>query len=300
MNLCYNKSNSWENMLKGIADKNDVEFCNCNPFPLEFEGLVNQILAKRIDPSDKIYDELKKKVAEQLVSQTLRKDDLHKMYVSLPVNHILTTNYDYILERAYENDFNRPSKTSGEETKYSLHRKIELDRKCFHHIHGEAKYPSTLCLGYEHYVGYLTKMREYLRAEQKVSKRFDGNAVTLRPPKINKDGKTEQEKPSWLNLFFTHDVYIVGLGLAPCEIDLWWLLTYRAYLYHTNDSGLRNIMKNRIVIYNSKYKYKNLLENLHVKCKDVEVKDGDYLSAYETIHQMIEKSIEKRGEQDEN
>jgi len=212
------------------------------------------------------------------------------MFVSLPTNDILTTNYDYTFERAYKNEFDRPSKTSGEETKYSLYRKITLDSKCFYHIHGEAKYHTTLCLGYEHYVGYLAKMREYLRAEPRVSKRFDGNVVALR---TIDDGREEQEKFSWLNLFFTHDVYIVGLGLAPCEIDLWWLLTYRAYLYYTNDSGLQNIMKNRITIYNSEYK--KLLKNLHVECEDVEVANSDYLATYKAIHQRIEKTIEERG-----
>jgi hypothetical protein len=33
---------------------------------------------------------------------------------------------------------------------------------------------------------------------------------------------------SWIDLFFTKDIYIFGLGLDFVESDLWWLLTYRA------------------------------------------------------------------------
>ena len=33
---------------------------------------------------------------------------------------------------------------------------------------------------------------------------------------------------SWLDVFFSRDVHIVGLGLDFVEIHLWWLLTYLA------------------------------------------------------------------------
>ncbi|MNY09062.1 hypothetical protein D3C86_1419540 [compost metagenome] len=33
---------------------------------------------------------------------------------------------------------------------------------------------------------------------------------------------------SWIDLFFTKDIYILGLGLDYVESDLWWLITYRA------------------------------------------------------------------------
>jgi len=33
---------------------------------------------------------------------------------------------------------------------------------------------------------------------------------------------------SWIDLFFTHDIYFIGLGLDFVEQDIWWLLNYRA------------------------------------------------------------------------
>jgi hypothetical protein len=39
-----------------------------------------------------------------------------------------------------------------------------------------------------------------------------------------------QRRPlsSWLELFLTHHIMVIGLELAFAEISLWWLLTYRA------------------------------------------------------------------------
>ena len=75
----------------------------------------------------------------------------------------------------------------------------------------------------------------------------------------------------WSDLFFTHDIHIVGLTLDVCEIDLWWLLTYRAQLFHSN-SGI----KNEITLYSTKDRSSNeyamqkvLFERLHVKVVSV-------------------------------
>jgi len=48
---------------------------------------------------------------------------------------------------------------------------------------------------------------------------------------------------SWIDLFFTHDIYIIGLTLDFVETDLWWLLTYRARLkyYKSKRKGVKYI-----------------------------------------------------------
>src|SRR5260370_4631508 len=60
---------------------------------------------------------------------------------------------------------------------------------------------------------------------------------------------------SWLDFFFTRNVYVLGLALDFIEIHLWWLLTFRArapnrselnlgnqifYLYRENDTEVRS------------------------------------------------------------
>ncbi len=50
---------------------------------------------------------------------------------------------------------------------------------------------------------------------------------------------------SWVDLFFSHDIHIVGLGLDFIEIHLWWLLTYRSRVLN----GHKLPRKNKIYYY---------------------------------------------------
>jgi hypothetical protein len=176
-------------------------------------------------------------------------------------------------------------------TKYSLRRKAAFHNKQFHHIHGEARKPSTLCLGYEHYAGYLANMRDYVKNTAKMQTALQQGSLS--------------RNDSWLDLFFTHDIHIVGLTLDVCEIDLWWLLTYRAQLFHTNPNIHKNL-KNEITLYSTKdpnskefSAQKALFERLHVNVvsvppqKDVSGKP-DYISAYNRICEMIDASLLQR------
>lgn len=286
LNRCYKGAIPWGMLLQDIADEYGVSFNHNNPFPLEFESITNQILSKEKAPSDAVYKKLKQKISRIVNEQKPEANSLHVLFTNeLPVNHILTTNYDYMLEYSYSAVWTSYQlQKDAAETKYSIYRQANIGQKRFYHIHGESRYPTTLCLGYEHYAGYLSKMREYLKAAPNI------------PQKINKVQLPEKE--SWLNLFFTHDIYIVGLTLDSCEIDLWWLLTYRAYLYYSNDSGLRSLMKNKITIFytdcNRNKARENLFRNLHVECRPVAFVDQNYCIAYQTIHTKIKNSINKR------
>lgn len=285
LNKCYSTDISWNDLLCDIANEHNVVFNKGNPFPLEFESITNQILKKDKSPSKQIYMDIKRKISETLINRVPVEQSIHESFVlGLPANHFLTTNYDYMLERVVQPYGVIKHSSPIAETKYSLYRSITIGDKTFHHIHGEAKSPSTICLGYEHYAGYLAKMREYLKANPSIYERVKGNLVPL--------------DPSWLNLFFTHDIYIVGLELDTCEIDLWWLLTYRAYLYYSNDSGLRKMLRNKVVIYFSA-KDENrekeiLLNNLHVECRPMELLSGSYMRMYGNIKSDIERSIYDR------
>lgn len=300
LNKCYDDSIDWGKLLKTIAHEYQVRFNDKNPFPLEFESIVSQILIKDDQAAGDVYDEVKSRIADMVCSQTPTQNSLHRLFTSdIPADHILTTNYDYMLERAFlgkekleaceQNKQDKQDKQDKEEIKYSLHRFKTYLNKTFYHIHGEANKAKTLCLGYEHYAGYLSKMREYLKAKPVVADRVSGIELP--------------EKRSWVNLFFTHDIYIVGLKLDTNEIDLWWLLTYRAYLYYSNDSELRSIMKNRIKIFLTDSKpdqieiLKNrqeLFRNLHVEAEIIKVGEEGYEGAFRQIAGKITQEIRKR------
>lgn len=289
LNRCYKDAIAWNKLLNEIAQGYDVEFCDKNPFPLEFESIVNQILSKEKQPSDKIYLDVKELIANSVSEQKPEQNSIHQHFTrDLPIRHIFTTNYDYMLEYAYSGSIIKDEvKSESHQVKYSQFRQKPIGEKIFYHIHGEASYAATLCLGYEHYAGYLSKMREHLKASPEI--------------KLRIEKKKLPEKISWVDFFFTHDIYIVGLTLDPCEIDLWWLLTYRAYLYYSNDSGLRSIIKNKVKFYYPDKKrnadQEKLFKHLHVECCPVRLNGNDYVETYEKILADIKQSVHSRMEE---
>lgn len=290
LNRCYKNAIPWDKLLDRIAKEYHVGFNEKNPFPLEFESIANQILDKDNRPAEDIYDEIKSKIASMVSSQIPESNSLQRLFTSSNlIDCILTTNYDYMLEKAFTEEATpKASCQDKSETKYSLYRFEEHMGKMFYHIHGEASKPKSLCLGYEHYAAYLSKMREYLKASPEVSEKISG----IKSPK----------KHSWVDLFFTHDVYIVGLTLETNEIDLWWLLTYRAFLYYSNDSGLKNIMQNQVKIFltHDDPNQQELFHNLHVETELIKVHDKHYENAYREIARRINREIIAREQRIKN
>jgi len=78
-------------------------------------------------------------------------------------------------------------------------------------------------LGFEHYGGQLQQMRNYV-----VSGTTYSSPQAPRLPLLRRLKQGPIKTHSWLDLFFTCDVHILGLSLDFVETDLWWLLTYRA------------------------------------------------------------------------
>ena len=58
-----------------------------------------------------------------------------------------------------------------------------------------------------------------------------------------------QPTGAWPERFFYSNMAIVGFGLDQCEADIWWLLSYRAFLYYTNSWNMRDLIRNNIVYY---------------------------------------------------
>ena len=59
--------------------------------------------------------------------------------------------------------------------------------------------------------------------------------------------KTGDTGYSWIDNFFTKDIYIIGLNLDFVEIDLWWLLTFRERTRLINRTGI--VVSNRVTYY---------------------------------------------------
>lgn len=299
---------AWKDLMERISAKHHVKFYENNSFPMEFEAMVNDICATKGIDFTEVIRKLKVDIADRTLEMKPQPGWIHQEFMALPVREIMTTNYDYMLERTLVQIRDIP--VGGSEDKYSLYRRSAIQGYNFHHIHGEAKKSDTLCLGYEHYAGYLAALRKYLKNSPSVKEFLTG--------------KSREEK-SWADLFFTHDIHIVGLNLDVCEIDLWWLLNYRAYLYNLNPR-IKNNLKNEIYFYyTSSDPVKpvcedcrfavipqkcedcpsrirpwkgtsnvELFQRLHINCVEVKFDGQDYEGAYAKIADMIRNTVAAR------
>jgi len=288
LNRCLRDELAWDNLLRTVAVKHRVTSNSKISLPLEFERICNLIFDKDESQDYHLYGIIKKEICNEISTKldyTNPKVDLslHRQFSNLKVSSILTTNYDYILEASFEASFNRSILKASDiyrtETKYNNYRKIVVSNIPFFHIHGEEDRPGTLCLGYEHYIGSLQKLREEFHSKD------DERTKSIL-------GGAKQEEVIWADKFFMDEIYIIGFNLHESETDLWWLLTYRAFLYYSNKWGMRKLIKNRIVYYDAggvaDQNKKALLEGLHVEYVQIpETEKNNYRGRYQIIYEKI-------------
>lgn len=220
---------SWQKLMHDLCKDSNVHLDSNIPSPLQFEMLN----AKRgWDPIYRYKDNirlLKESIADR-VAHNYRIDS----YVSDAISrggysNVLTTNYDMSLENCFGFSQSRKDKTSySKDKKYLFEPTAELGDNCrLFHIHGLAEYPNTICIGYEHYAGYIQQMRSKLVNPS--------NKDDARPAIVDIIRSSKSNRQYWPDLFFISDIDIVGLGLGFDEIDLWWLLSLRAAVFAGQD-----------------------------------------------------------------
>jgi hypothetical protein len=200
------------------------------PFPLLYE----EIFAHWVRDQHREESEIKERVATLI--EKFQPNEIHRRIMGLGLKNILTTNYDYTLEMATglkDKDI-PPNSGIVKEIVYSLFRFNRVGRTRVWHIHGERRAPQSIALGYEHYSGYLQRMRNYVvtGTEQSYKRPFESLEKRLKKRAVGFD--------SWIDFFFTQNVHIVGLSLDFVEMHLWWLLTYRARRKYTRRVPIHN------------------------------------------------------------
>ena len=142
----------------------------------------------------------------------------------MPFDAVLSTNYTYELEAA----FNRKYPNLSAETKrkkYSLRKDgVKREKYLLHtynlmekgkpeiwHIHGELRCPSSIVLSHDEYARLVRKIIEF---------------SSKRGGSYEKDRKNLEIK-SWIDYFLMGDVYVLGLSYDFSDFDLWWLLGRR-------------------------------------------------------------------------
>lgn len=306
LNQCLDDGLPWGNLLEKIGNEFGISINKDIPFPLEFERLINIHLQK--DPNDtiNIYNRVKNKVAEDISKVKLSNNAIHRELKSTSINSIITTNYDILLEQVFDSTFTPyvNKGVAGNQTKYLTNSVGSIDGLEFYHAHGCVSAPQTICLGYEHYMGMVEKIRPEINGKKK-------GTTTRAISKVLLQEVAPQN--TWEEHFYTNNIGIIGLGMDTCELDLWWLLTHRASMYYANIDGMRDYIRNNIVYYDviddilrsdskkqeeinrknmDKIERHALLSSMHVLVhtyKLSETNTGTHREAYSTIIDNISK-----------
>src|SRR5690606_21775079 len=248
--LDFTQSISWSGLLNeikrqyGIAVDLDNEF---KPFPLGFEEMRH--IKKGGNTLNSKLKNIKTTIREIIDDQLIGKNgfnEYHKRIMTSDYTEILTTNYDYAFEKSIDSNFESNKRilaVNKLERKYSLKRRYHLkniDKRVWH-IHGELvsprklssksqEYPEkSIMIGYEHYSDYLELIQENINGKK--GRRISTNQSILSRIKSGKTGDF------WTDIFFTHNIDIIGLGLDFSENHLWWILNKRAILMRNNPSS---------------------------------------------------------------
>lgn len=302
LNRCLEHSISWGKLLKDIANDLNVSYNENIAMPLEFERIINQYLNNNPYSNNSIYFDIKKKIGQKLKYVKPINLDLHNQIRNLNLNEIMTTNYDYLLEYVF--DYYYEPDLINNKQKYLMSSTTTIDGIKFYHPHGTAMAPNTMCLGYEHYMGIVSRLRSEINTTPKQSLDMNIQRILL---------GNEKPKETWGEKFYTSNIGIVGLSLSDCKSDLWWLLVHRAYLYYSNYRGSKKLINNKIVYYdifdnikknapkeeqqritnyiNQLNRHTLLMnENVEVVAYDISEFDGSYKDAYLKIFDRIKNN----------
>lgn len=269
----------WSNLIEDL--RNELNLININldpkkPFPLLYEEIYLTGM------KNKLISELRVKEFIAQKTKEIKSNDIHRQLSSIGFSEILTTNYDYTIEKSI-NKNNEIFSNAGivTEKRYSLFRHTLTDGLRVWHIHGELDIPKSILLGYEHYSGQLQKIRNYVVSGT-------GNAYKIKfSPLIKRLKQNDLKYHSWIDLFFTKEIYIIGLTLDFVESDLWLLITYRARKKLENES----LITNNIYYYypkefENKIQFKlDILKSCEVKTRHIDIQHS--LSYYKNIVDSI-------------
>ena len=295
LNRCIVDNISWSNLLLDIANEFHVTVNGEISFPMQFEVLANQILNSPQYQGEDIYLCLKKNIITKLQSMVVPKELPHSEFAKLS-NTLLTTNYDYLIEKSLDADFCIKDITKcpkDNNNRYNLRNLTRVSGTNVYHVHGDITSAKSICLGYEHYAGTL----QHLRSSMTTIKQNNPNKT---PEIVRTLTDDKYVIDIWAEKFFTDDVHIVGLGLTQSEIDIWWLLTYRASLYYSNRYNCRNLIANQIVYHDvgiaEDVKMRAILKNMAVEYKFHMIHHNEnkyYLQEYMNIAKSIAESTRK-------
>ena len=185
--------------------------------------------------SDMTETLLKQKVASRV--KDFQSNPAYSFLAKLNVDHYITTNYDNTLINTI-GDKNLLMKVKSERL-YSIRRRYGINNQgkviSYWPIHGNIDTPASIMLGFDHYCGSLNRIESYIKGTYEMPE----HGVIERMSDRLKE--SINEPLSWIDLLFTSDIHIIGLGLSFEETDLWWVLNKRARMKWAGDNIFNRI-----------------------------------------------------------
>lgn len=288
------KTPSWNDMLAIVSAKFGIPHSTNDhiPAPVVFENIVNSKSGDR--KHDARIRKLKETIASVIGNSALQANDYHRKIMEMPeYDDILTTNYDYCLEKSVIPDFMNQRASlavNKDEYAYSLKRRYQIADKRVWHIHGELYnskkvtgshyYSESILIGFEQYCLYLENIIKNIKDKRPVPQHNHQKNWTYLSlaQRMEDSGYNLKDSPFWVDRFFTSDVDIIGFSFDFSETHLWWLLSHRVrlmdegrvgnkirYFYPDMDDTLDQTTKAAGIRY--------MLNSLNVECVPVRCKD---------------------------
>ena len=208
--------------------------------------------------------------------------------LSLDFDCILTTNYTYEIEQTLAGE--RWVK-SGRRSSFSYcgegHAKQHNLQCCYivsgrsgrqipvWHVHGDACRSTSLVLSYHSYVRASSLLFAYSQSRKNIFWESQQEARPIVPQ-------------AWFDWFLCGDVYSVGFGWNPCEVDLWWAAERK--------SREKAVVGSHVAYFTDDIRQDAQKEMLRAMNTEVCVMplDGDnYRAVYEAVTEDIRKRIQR-------
>lgn len=301
---------SWKDLLTNISSTGLIEEV---PYTMLYESIIldydyykhipivtkdNYILTTADNKELHVIDKPREEVIKENIKNELKKLKPNFAYDrlgKLDVEHYITTNYDKTLHSVLESHKLDIIEKNNSESTYSIKRYIKFrdfdnqKEKNIWSMHGSIDCPNSIMLGLDHYCGSVGKINDYLKGKYEYTKNGKKNQV---PDIITRLTDEKMHSPlSWIDLFFTHDIHIIGFGLQYEEVDLWWILNKRQR--YKRKFAHENLINNKIFYYgNVDCNKEKLLNKFGVQVYSLNSKrTKDYTEEYQHYIDVIESYI---------
>ena len=197
---------AWENLLNDLNSQyanNSILNVSRKPFPMVYDEIISYSLKNENQSESYVKSFIKSNI------NRIKTNNRYNNLIKINGAEILTTNYDYLIEKSLDKNWKK-SPINKLEYYYSIYRFQKSANSNIWHIHGEQADSRSILLGFRHYINYSTRVKA--RAELFIN--------GLKKEIVHNN-------PSWVDLFFTHDIKIIGLSMSFTEYHIWWLLAYR-------------------------------------------------------------------------